>query len=167
MNRMDETTQEIERLSVKLADLQAENRYLRKRVKINDKSGRILRRAHRDALYMLTLHFSGYELSRRQALSLAEISERRWEWARALLILASIHDGTTITVQTPQDALLRVKEAVASVERQGLDRLRVRKAHRDRLRTPQVNAPKEQTIFFTQNGNESGNGTGNEMRGNR
>ncbi len=117
---------QIDQLTVRIANLQAENRHLRRKVKENDQEGRILRQAHRDALIMLSWHFAGMRPSRQFCLE-SGISRRRWAWARSLLVCARLHDGEDITNDVlPEDAMRILKSTVIRMERDGIEALRMR-----------------------------------------
>ena len=85
----------LQRLAVNNAQLRAENRRLRQ-LTVNRGRGRILSRALDDATAMLAWRFAGYAVTRDACRELG-LPERRWEWARALLMAARIHDGSDIT----------------------------------------------------------------------
>ena len=77
------------------AQLRSENRYLRSRLADNGRGGRILRRAYDDGMTMVLWRYSGIYPSRSWCLENG-LSERRWAWARALLMAARVHDGRDI-----------------------------------------------------------------------
>jgi len=85
----------LQKLAVNNAQLRADNRRLRQLV-VNRGRGRILGRALDDATAMLAWRFAGYAVTRDACRELG-LPERRWEWARALLMAARIHDGWDIT----------------------------------------------------------------------
>ena len=114
--------QERDRLAYENAKLRQENRQLRRRLR--DGELRVLRSAVADALLLGALHFAGQYTSRRAVAGL--MSEHRWWQARALLLLARVHDGQRITVGTPADLERAVEVARQRVEREGLAVLRVR-----------------------------------------
>ena len=99
MTEKSDTLQNMERLLQKLAvnnaQLRADNRRLRQMV-VNRGRGRILSRALDDATAMLAWRFAGFAITRDACRELG-LPERRWEWARALLMAARIHDGWDIT----------------------------------------------------------------------
>ena len=105
------------RLATENSHLRAENRRLRK-MKVNSGRGRILNRAFDDATAMLAWRFAGFSISRDSCRGLG-ISERRWEWARALLIVARIHDGSDITEPDFDAALTRLAAAHDRIAAQG------------------------------------------------
>ena len=95
----------------------ADNRRLRKLV-VNRDRGRILDRALDDATALLTWRFGGFAISRKYARRLG-LSERRWEWARALLMAARIHDGDDITEPDFAVAVQRLAAAHDRIAAQG------------------------------------------------
>lgn len=117
---------EIERLRLKVADLQAENAGLRRRLPESTGDMKRLRQAYRDAKAMLLHRFDGYSISRDNCLALG-ISERRWSNARALLQTARIHDGLDITETDFDAAVGRLDTTFKSMEAAGnAERLRMR-----------------------------------------
>ncbi|MEZ4707585.1 MAG: hypothetical protein R3A44_10280 [Caldilineaceae bacterium] len=113
-----------EKLLVDNATLRAENRYLRKLVG-NSKHGRLLRRTHTDAQQLIAWRFAGLSISRRAANEMG-MGQRRWQWARALLMLAGVHNGEDV-IEPDFDAVLRaLHDTSVSLEKTGLDRLRLR-----------------------------------------
>ena len=107
----------LQRLMMENSHLRAENRRLRK-LKRNAGRGRILERAMADATAMLAWRFAGYSISRAKARDLG-ITERRWEWARALLLVARVHDGGDITEPDFDAALRKLAAAHDRIEAQG------------------------------------------------
>jgi hypothetical protein len=107
----------LQRLMMENSHLRAENRRLRK-LKRNAGRGRILERAMADATAMLAWRFAGYSISRAKARDLG-ITERRWEWARALLLVARIHDGGDITEPDFDAALRKLAAAHDRIEATG------------------------------------------------
>jgi hypothetical protein len=105
-----------DRLAYENAKLRQENRQLRRRLR--DGELRLLRSAHADALLLGALYFSGQYTSRRACQ--AVMSEHRWMQARALLLLARIHNGKRITAETPEEFERVVAVARKRVEREGL-----------------------------------------------
>lgn len=113
-----------EKLLVDNATLRAENRYLRKLVG-NSKHGRLLRRTHTDAQQLIAWRFAGLSISRRAANEMG-MGQRRWQWARALLMLAGVHNGEDV-IEPDFDAVLRaLHDTAVSLEKTGLERLRLR-----------------------------------------
>ena len=118
------------RLATENSHLRAENRRLRK-MKVNTGPGRILNRAFDDATAMLAWRFAGYSISR-DACEKLGIGDRRWEWARALLIAARIHDGADITEPDFDAALRRLAAAHDRITAQGnIDALILRRRKRE------------------------------------
>lgn len=107
----------LQRLMMENSHLRAENRRLRK-LKRNAGRGRILERAMADATAMLAWRFAGYSISRAKARDLG-ITERRWEWARALLQVARVHDGDDVTEPDFDAALRKLAAAHDRIEAQG------------------------------------------------
>lgn len=107
----------LQRLMMENSHLRAENRRLRK-LKRNAGRGRILERAMADATAMLAWRFAGYSISRAKARDLG-ITERRWEWARALLLVARIHDGDDVTEPDFDAALRKLAAAHDRIEATG------------------------------------------------
>lgn len=121
----EDKDRQIERLALKVADLQSENRNLRRRLPDVGDMKR-LRQAYRDARAMLLHRFDGYSISRANCLALG-IPERRWNNARALLQTARIHDGLDITESDFDAAVGRLDQAVRGMESAGnAERLRMR-----------------------------------------
>lgn len=124
--RPDETDREVERLRLKVADLQSENAGLRRRLPESTGDMKRLRQAYRDAKAMLLHRFNGYSISRDNCLAMS-ISERRWSNARALLQTARIHDGLDITETDFDAANSRLDLSFKSMEAAGnAERLRMR-----------------------------------------
>ena len=107
----------LQRLMMENSHLRAENRRLRK-LKRNAGRGRILERAMADATAMLAWRFAEYSISRAKARDLG-ITERRWEWARALLLVARIHDGNDVTEPDFDAALRKLAAAHDRIEATG------------------------------------------------
>ena len=107
----------LQRLMMENSHLRAENRRLRK-LKRNAGRGRILERAMADATALLAWRFAGYSISRAKARDLG-ITERRWEWARALLQVARVHDGADITDPDFDAALRKLAAAHDRIEATG------------------------------------------------
>ncbi len=119
----------LQRLMLENAQLRKENRALRK-LKVNAGQGRILNRAMADATAMLAWRFAGYSISRVKARELG-ITEHRWEWARALMRTARIHDGADVIEPDFDAALRQLTAAHDRIEAQGdIDALRLRRRKR-------------------------------------
>ena len=127
LNKHDDDRQrQIERLTLQVADLRAENRQLRKRLPTSTGDMKRLRQAHRDARAMLLHRFDGYSISRDNCLVLG-ISERRWVNARALLRVARVHNGQDIVVDDFDAAMAALDRTFESMEAAGnAERLRMR-----------------------------------------
>lgn len=105
-------------LRVKIAELQAENRTLRKRLPKPEL--RILRRAHLDAELLIAAHLGGLPTSRRESISLG-ISHRRWNWACALLAIARLRARSGEWRECdPAQVMLRLDVATAQAEKKGI-----------------------------------------------
>ena len=125
----------VARLAIENSQLSAENRRLRK-LKANAGRGRILERALADATAMATWRFAGYSISRDACVGLG-ISERRWEWARALLMTARVHDGSDITEPDFDAVLRRLSAAHDRIVAQGdIEALVLRRRKREPIRAP-------------------------------
>ena len=114
LQRVERTLQ---RLAVNNAQLRADNRRLRSLV-VNRGRGRILARALDDATAMLAWRFAGFAITRDACLELG-LPERRWEWARALLMAARIHDGWDITEPQFDLAVRKLAATHDRIEAQG------------------------------------------------
>lgn len=127
---LERIEQLLQRLSVENAQLRADNRRLRQ-MTANRGRGRILDRALDDAAAMLAWRFAGYAISRDGARDLG-ISERRWEWARALMMAARIHDGADVTEANFAAATERLAAAHDRIAAQGdLETLVLRRRKRE------------------------------------
>ncbi len=136
---MTETLSKIEslvqRLAIENSQLRAENRRLRK-MTVNRGRGRILNRALDDATAMVTWRFAGYSISRDSCGKLG-IGDRRWEWARALLMAARIHDGADLTEPDFDAALRKLAATHDRIEAQGdIGALILRRRKREPIRAP-------------------------------
>jgi len=118
--------QETERLTLRVADLQAENRGLRRRLPESTGDMRRLRQAHRDARAMLLHRFNGYSISRANCLTLG-IPRRRWPWAMALLKLARVVVGGEVVVTDFDAAIGALDRSFREQENAGsIGRLKMR-----------------------------------------
>ena len=121
--------QELDRLRVQLATVQAENRRLRK-MTTNGKTARILHRAAADARQLVAWRFAGYSVTRRQCESYG-MGQYRWAWAMALLRAAGVvpypGDTDAFVVEDLDNAVARIDQQVKITEQSGsLARLRGR-----------------------------------------
>ena len=108
----------VQRLALDNAQLRADNRRLRKLV-VNRDRGRILDRALDDATALLTWRFWRIRHQPQICAPAWGLSERRWEWARALLMAARIHDGDDITEPDFAVAVQRLAAAHDRIAAQG------------------------------------------------
>lgn len=113
----------IRKQELKIAELQSENRSLRRR--LADAELRLLRRAEADAVLLGALHFSGCATSRRACADVG-LGHRRWRRAVALLQVGRVHDGRCITTDAPEDFERSVRVAGERVRRHGAETLRHR-----------------------------------------
>lgn len=134
----------LQRMAQENAQLRADNRRLRK-LKVNAGRGRILSRAFHDATVMLAWRFAGYAISRSKCVKLG-VTDRRWEWARALMIAARIHDGADVTETDFDAALRKLATTHDRIEAQGdIGALVLRRRKREPMTAPKaatVAAPK-------------------------
>ena len=147
MTENSDTLQNMERLLQKLAvnnaQLRADNRRLRQMV-VNRGRGRILSRALDDATAMLAWRFAGYAITRDSCHELG-LPERRWEWARALLMTARIHDGDDITEPAFDVAIRKLAGAHDRIDAQGdIGALIMRRRKREPMRAT-VGTPRRET----------------------
>lgn len=123
----------LQRLAVNNAQLRADNRRLRQMV-VNRGRGRILNRALDDATAMLAWRFAGYAITRDACRELG-LPERRWEWARALLMAARIHDGWDIIEPQFDQAARKLAATHDRIEASGdVQALIVRRRKREPMR---------------------------------
>ena len=120
---------ELDRVRVKLATVQAENRRLRKMTS-NGKHGRVLHRAAADARQIVAWRFAGYSVTRRACAGYG-MTQYRWAWAMALLRAAMIvpypGDSDSFQVQDLDAAIRRIETHVRITEESGdLGRLKMR-----------------------------------------
>ena len=114
----------VARLRVENASLRRENRYLR-RVTRESRHGRMLRRTHVDAKQLLVWRFAGITICRRECGEMG-MSQRRWQWARALLMTARLHDGRDLVMCEFEGAVRALEASVHHLEQKGLAALRLR-----------------------------------------
>ena len=67
---------------------------------------------------MLTWRFAGFAISRVKCCEMG-LTDRRWEWARALLMASRIHDGSDITEPDFRVALQRLAATHDRIEATG------------------------------------------------
>ena len=133
----------LQRLAVNNSQLRADNRRLRQMV-VNRGRGRILARALDDATAMLAWRFAGYAITRDACRELG-LPERRWEWARALLMAARIHDGWDITEPAFDVATRRLAATHDRIEAQGdIGALILRRRKREPMKAT-AGTPKRET----------------------
>jgi len=70
----------------------------------------LVERAELDAKGLYALQCSGLQPSRRQAKNTLGMGERRWGWARALAMLAGVHDGNLFTDVDPRAIIQRLAD---------------------------------------------------------
>lgn len=134
-NTLARLEQILQRMATENSQLHADNRRLRK-LKSNAGRGRILERALADATAMVAWRFAGYSISRDACVGLG-ISERRWEWARALLMTARVHDGVDIVEPEFDVVLRRLAAAHDRIAAQGdIGALVLRRRKREPMRAP-------------------------------
>ena len=92
---LNHTRWELEKMKVKMATVQAENRRLR-RLTQNGAAGRRLHRTAADARQIIGWRFAGYTVTRTACYGYG-MSERRWAWAVALLKLAKVLDYNVVS----------------------------------------------------------------------
>ncbi len=110
----------IARMASETAALRAENRRLRKIAAKAGRYVRIARRAHLDALSLYHAHASGVPTGRDEARAALGVSFRRWYWARALAMLARVHDGRAWLDVEPAAAVAALGRAAAQVDAAGI-----------------------------------------------
>jgi hypothetical protein len=77
------------------------------------------------AQQLLIWRFSGLSISR-SAVEELGMTRRRWQWARALLETARIHDGQDVTATDFDGAVMAVDVAIRQLQRNGLESLKMR-----------------------------------------
>lgn len=111
-------------MRAKIAELTAENRKLRK-IAQNSRQDRQLQRVKLDAQQLLIWRFSGLSISR-SAVEELGMTRRRWQWARALLETARIHDGRDVTAIDFDGAVRAVDAAIRNLQQSGIESLKLR-----------------------------------------
>ncbi|MGB5049873.1 MAG: hypothetical protein WBO46_13110 [Caldilineaceae bacterium] len=71
----------------------------------------LIERATLDAKGLYTMQCAGLQPSRRQAKETLSMGERRWAWARALAMMAGVHDGDLFTDVDPHTIIHRLAES--------------------------------------------------------
>jgi len=127
---IDEMARTVTRLRLQLSNVRDENRRLRYRQRQRRERIHLAREARADAWLMFSWHVSGLLTSRRECGEMG-LSERKWNRARALSMLAGIHDGRRFVTVDPQRAAAALDGALAQVEKDGIWRLQVRMARKD------------------------------------
>ena len=128
---LTEAQRTLARLSMENALLRAQNRKLR-RLTVNRGEGKVLSAAREDAKALLVWRFAGYAVTRRACRDLG-MSERRWEWARAMLLAARVWDmfGNDVHDDFAEDfdaAVAAVERAAERMAAQGnIDALKMRR----------------------------------------
>lgn len=112
------------RVALEDAQLRRENRYLRRLLAHNGRYGRLLRRAHDDALAMLQWRHAGYYTSRDWCCEMG-MSERRWTWARALLMAARLWEHGDIAPVRFDVAADQLAQTVKRIRESDDDQLQV------------------------------------------
>jgi len=107
--------QEVDQLTVAVAKLRAENNALRRRAKLQPHI-RIVQQAAPAARLLALWHCAGYRTGRMTALSFG-MPERTWFYARALLIVARVHDGRAFTTTDPAEIERALALAVKRCEK--------------------------------------------------
>ncbi|MCB0083788.1 MAG: hypothetical protein KDE47_22770 [Caldilineaceae bacterium] len=111
-------------LRAKIATLSAENRKLRRVAKYS-RADALLERVRVDSQQLLVWRFSGLSIARRAAVDMG-MSRRRWQWARALLQHARIHDDNDLICTDFDTALAALESSINHLQRAGLESLKVR-----------------------------------------
>ena len=121
---------QLQRATVKLATVQAENRRLR-RLTANGRRGRLLSRTEADAKQICAWRWAGFSVSRTAALSYG-MSRRRWHWCIALLERARViapdarYVDDVFQFDDIADALAAIDRTVKLLQESGLASLEMR-----------------------------------------
>lgn len=112
IDELEKARRQLARMAMENRLIATENRRLR-RLAINRRGpGRTLHRAMEDAKAILLWRYGGLNVSRRACVDYG-MSERRWEWARALLLAARVWDELANDVaQYHADDIQRAMQAV-------------------------------------------------------
>lgn len=101
----------LSRMAVDLAQNRLEVDKLRRNVRRQKPTySWLVERAELDAKGLYALQCSGLQPSRRQAKNTLGMGERRWGWARALAMLAGVHDGNLFTDVDPRAIIQRLAD---------------------------------------------------------
>jgi hypothetical protein len=71
----------------------------------------LVERATLDAKGLYTMQCAGLQPSRRGAKETLAMGERRWAWARALAMMAGVHDGDLFTDVDPRTLIQQLTES--------------------------------------------------------
>ena len=77
----------------------------------------IVARAELDAKGLLSLQLTGVQPSRRRALDVLGMPARRWQWARALAMLAGVHDGWLFHDMPFDEVIRALRDAAVTASR--------------------------------------------------
>jgi len=111
----EQIAQAIEPLTVAVAKLRSENNFLRRKAKLQPHV-RVAHQAGAAARLLALWHCTGYRTGRRAALSFG-MSDRTWFHAKALCMVARIHDGNQFTTTNPTEIEQALAVAVQKCER--------------------------------------------------
>lgn len=107
----------LSRLSAALAQNRLELDKLRRSVRRSKPTySWLAERAALDAKGLYTMQCAGLQPSRRGAQETLGMGARRWGWARALAILAGVHDGDLFDDVDPRTLIQRLTEAAEYAE---------------------------------------------------
>ena len=100
------------RMAGALAQNRLEVDLLRRSVKRSKPSySWLIERAELDAKGLYTMQAAGLQPSRRGAKETLSMGERRWGWARALGMMAGVHDGDLFLDVDPRTVIQRLAES--------------------------------------------------------
>jgi len=108
-------------LRATIAQLRAENRKLRRIAKGSGQAVK-LENIHRFAQHLLAMRFAGQAITQRAVID-AGFSRRWWQWGRALLMAARVHDGKDVVADDFDMALAALNEAAELVHLSGMNAL--------------------------------------------
>ena len=103
-------------LRVQVGRLQEENHRLRRRLKEKSYRYRLLREAYENALLMVAFAGVGLPISRR-AMAAYGMSQRKWQRARALLLVSRLFNGRRLMVDDQELIVERLNSVVERCER--------------------------------------------------